>query len=104
GEFSLSQNYPNPFNPVTTIKFQIPLSRGVDAEGGRGVLTRLSVYDALGREAAVLVNQQIQPGKYQVEWDASNFPSGVYYYRLEAGGEGDASGSFVKTGKMVLLK
>lgn len=94
GEFSLSQNYPNPFNPVTNFEFRI-------ADFG---LVRLIVYDVLGKEVALLVDQQLQPGKYDVEWNAANYPSGVYYYRLEAGGEGDASGSFVKTGKMVLLK
>ncbi len=96
-EFSLSQNYPNPFNPVTKIKFQIPLLRGVDAEDGRGVLTQLTIYDALGKEIAILVNQQLQPGSYEADWDASAYPSGVYYYKLE-------SGSYSETKKMVLIK
>lgn len=94
-KFTLSQNYPNPFNPVSKIKFSIPLSRGVSE--GRGVLTQLSIYDALGREVAVLVNQQLQPGTYEADWDASSYPSGVYYYRLE-------SGDFKETKKMVLIK
>jgi len=96
-QFSLSQNYPNPFNPVTKIKFQIPLLRGVEAEGGRGVFVKISVHDILGREVAVLVNEQLRPGTYEVDWDASAFPSGVYFYSI-------TSGSFKETRKMVLLK
>jgi len=87
--FSLSQNYPNPFNPITKINFAI--------SGTSVAQTFLSVYDALGREIEVLVNQQLQPGTYEVSWDASPYPSGVYYYRLE-------SGSFTETKKMVLIK
>ncbi|GEM_PF-1276993 len=97
GNFDLQQNYPNPFNPVTKIKFQIPLSRGVDAEGGRGVLTKLSVYDLLGREVASLVNEQLAPGTYEYQWDASIYPSGIYCYRLIAG-------DFSEVNKMVLIK
>ncbi|MBZ0203531.1 MAG: T9SS type A sorting domain-containing protein [Ignavibacteria bacterium] len=96
-KFSLSQNYPNPFNPSTKIKFQIPLSRGVDAEGGRGVLTTLVVYDALGREIQTLFNLELKPGTYEVDFDGSNLPSGVYYYTL-------ISGEFNETKRMVLLK
>ena len=99
GEFSLRQNYPNPFNPVTNIKFQIPAS----VETSRWDVL-VSIYDALGREAAVLVNQQMQPGTYELSWDASNYPSGVYYYRLEVVNEGDAAATFTETRKMVLLK
>ncbi len=89
--FSLSQNYPNPFNPVTKIKFDIPPSKGA-----RG-MTSLIVYDALGREIAILVNEQLYPGTYEVEWDASNYPSGVYFYKLTAG-------DYTETKKMVLIK
>ncbi len=85
--FSLSQNYPNPFNPTTQFGFRI-------ADFG---LVRLTVFDAIGREVEVLVNQQLQPGTYEVSWDASAYPSGVYYYRLE-------SGSFTKTKKVALIK
>ncbi len=77
--FSLFQNYPNPFNPTTKIKFDIPPSRGA-----RGVTVGLTVYDALGREIAVLVNEVLKPGSYEVEFDGSNYPSGVYFYRLTA--------------------
>ncbi len=58
---------------------------------------RLVIYDVLGNEAAVLVNEQLKPGSYEVEWDASNYSGGVYFYRLEAG-------MFIETKKMVLVK
>jgi len=90
--FELSQNYPNPFNPVTRIKFSIP---HVEVAFMRPV--QLMVYDALGKEVAVLVNQQLQPGTYEADWDASAYPSGVYYYRLQ-------SGSFTETKKMLMIK
>ncbi len=95
--FSLSQNYPNPFNPQTKIKFSIPLSRGVTAEGGRGVFVSLIIYDLLGREVTTLVNEELKPGTYEVDWDGSNYSSGVYFYKLEAG-------DFTETKKMVLMK
>jgi len=102
--FSLYQNYPNPFNPTTKIKFSVapPLglpspSRVFDLSGGEAEGVRLAVYDALGREVATLVNEKLNPGTYEVEWDASNFSSGVYFYKLETGG-------FVQTRKMVLMK
>lgn len=87
--FSLSQNYPNPFNPTTKIKFAISSTSVAQ--------TFLYVYDVLGHEVAVLVNQQLQPGSYETDWDASAYPSGVYYYKLE-------SGSYTETKKMVLIK
>ena len=93
--FSLSQNYPNPFNPITKIKFAIPLLRGVSE--GRGVLVRLVIYDILGREITTLVNEQLQPGTYEVEWDGSNYPSGVYFYKL-------ITHDYIETKKMVLVK
>ena len=87
--FSLSQNYPNPFNPSTKIKFSIP--------GSSVAQTFLSVYDILGKEITTLVNEQLKPGSYEVEWNAANYPSGVYYYKL-------TSGDFTETKKMVLIK
>jgi hypothetical protein len=72
GEFSLEQNYPNPFNPVTTIKFSIPHASFV----------KLLVYDITGREAAELINQQMNAGIYTVDFDASELSSGVYFYRF----------------------
>ena len=86
-EFSVLQNYPNPFNPSTVIRFQIASNNFV----------KLVIYDVLGREVAKLVNQQMQPGSYSVDWDASNYSSGVYFYKLEAG-------DYTQTRKMVLIK
>jgi hypothetical protein len=89
--FNLFQNYPNPFNPSTKIKFDIPPSKGA-----RG-MTELIIYDALGREAATLVNEQLQSGTYEVEWNGSNYPSGVYFYKL-------TTADYSETRKMVLVK
>lgn len=86
-EFELSQNFPNPFNPSTVINYQISKSSKVT----------LKVYDIIGNEITTLVNNQQPAGKYTVEFNASNLPSGVYLYRLEAG-------TFVKTRKMILIK
>jgi hypothetical protein len=86
-EFQLSQNYPNPFNPSTTIKYQVPKT---------SVVT-LKIFDILGRKIAFLVNEQKPAGTYSIQWDASNIPSGVYFYRLHAG-------SFIETKRMILLK
>ncbi len=88
-EFSLYQNYPNPFNPVTTIRYSIP--------PGLNNKVTLSVYDILGNEIALLVNEVKPAGEYTVEWDASNFSSGVYFYKLTAG-------SFSSTKKLLLMK
>jgi hypothetical protein len=76
-EFSLSQNFPNPFNPATTIKYSIP-STGVS-------FTKLKIYNSLGEEIATLVNEIKSPGTYEVNFDGSRLPSGVYIYRLTAG-------------------
>ncbi|HXG00278.1 MAG TPA: alpha-amylase family glycosyl hydrolase, partial [Bacteroidota bacterium] len=85
--YALLQNYPNPFNPATTIGFSIQVSGFVS----------LKVYDVLGREVATLVNGVLQPGNYEVTWNAAGVSSGVYLYRLVAGG-------FVETKKMVLAR
>ena len=87
GGFSLGQNYPNPFNPTTVISYQLPAASDV----------RLVVYDVLGREVAVLVNERKTPGSYEVKFDGSGLTSGVYLYRLTAG-------SFVQTRKLLLLR
>ncbi|NOX66788.1 MAG: T9SS type A sorting domain-containing protein [Chlorobi bacterium] len=92
-EFKLFQNYPNPFNPGTKIKYSIPN----DVRRGHAPSVRLKVYDILGREVAVLVNEQQQPGNYEVVFNAENLVSGTYFYRLTAG-------SFSKTMKLLLLK
>jgi len=85
--FSLEQNYPNPFNPTTNFKFNIP-------ETG---LVNISVYDALGRKIGVLVNSSLKPGTYEISWDASSFPTGVYFYSI-------VTGDFRQTKRMVLVK
>jgi subtilisin family serine protease len=74
-DYALSQNFPNPFNPSTTIEFTVAAAERV----------RLGVYDLLGKEIAVLADRHMQPGKYSVEWNARAVPSGVYFYRLNAG-------------------
>ncbi len=86
-EYTLSQNYPNPFNPVTVINYQLSKTGNV----------KLSIYNALGQEVNLLVNESQNAGNHQIEWDARAFPSGVYFYRLE-------SGSFVSNKKMMLIK
>ena len=86
-QFVLNQNYPNPFNPNTTISFSIPLNG----------LVQLKVFNLLGQELAVLVNEEKQAGSYEAEFKAENMPSGVYFYQLKAG-------DFIQTKKMILLK
>ena len=86
-EFLLAQNYPNPFNPSTKLSYRISQS---------GLVT-LKVYDVLGTEIETLVNEEKPVGTYELNWNASNLPSGVYFYRLQAG-------YFVETKKMIVLK
>ena len=86
-EIRLYQNYPNPFNPVSKIKFYI--SKAAD--------TKLIVYDILGREVMVLVNEQLKQGLHEVEFNGSNLPNGLYFYQL-------SSGEYCETRKMILLK
>lgn len=85
--FYLSQNYPNPFNPSTKIKFELPKSS----------FTILKIFDVLGREISTLVKEQLKAGKYEAEWNASRYPSGVYFYQLK-------TEEFTDTKKMILLK
>jgi hypothetical protein len=93
-EVELFQNYPNPFNPFTIIEYNVA-GAGGSGLGARN--TRLVVYDLLGREVAVLVNERKAPGSYEVPFDARGLPSGVYYYRLMAG-------TYVRTRAMMLVK
>jgi hypothetical protein len=93
-QFSLSQNYPNPFNPRTNVQFSIINVQYVT----------LKIFDGLGREVATLVNEQLHPGTYEVDWDGTNFPSGVYYYRIETIPELVSGSGFRETKKMVLMK
>jgi hypothetical protein len=85
--FNLTQNFPNPFNPSTTIKFSLTSS---------GYAT-LKIYNALGSEIEVLMDNEMNAGTYDVQWNARNYPSGVYFYQLR-------SGRFVETKKMILMK
>jgi len=91
-KFVLSQNYPNPFNPSTKIKYSIPTGLSKNA-----LSVQLKIYDILGREIVTLVNKNQSPGNYEVVWDASNFTSGIYFYRLTAGNK-------ISVKKMMLIK
>jgi hypothetical protein len=87
-QFELGQNYPNPFNPTTKINYELPITNDVD----------LSIYNTLGQKVATLVEKKQPAGRYQVSWNASEFASGVYYYRLSTGS------GFIQIKKLVLLK
>lgn len=91
-KYSLYQNYPNPFNPVCRIKFDIP-----ENSKSKTDFVKLVVYDLIGREIAVLVNDDLEPGTYEINWNAMEMPSGVYIYQMR-------TASFTDTKKMVLLK
>jgi hypothetical protein len=86
-EYSLDQNYPNPFNPTTAIGYRLSAVNDVE----------LSVFNSLGQKMVTLVSERQGAGHHQVEWDASDFTSGVYYYRIRAG-------KYVNVKKMILLK
>ncbi len=86
-EFALLQNYPNPFNPTTRIRYDVP----------RETKVVLKIYDVLGAEVTTLINQNMRPGRYTAEWNAGNFASGVYIYRMEADG-------FSSSKKLMLVK
>jgi hypothetical protein len=85
--FTLEQNYPNPFNPTTTIDYSIPVKSFV----------KLNVYDSLGEEIVILVNEEKVKGNYKVEFKASNLSSGIYFYSMQ-------DGNYMETKKMILLK
>jgi len=85
--FTLSQNYPNPFNPSTRISFNVPFTSDVE----------ISVYSAFGEKITDLVNETKEAGYFEVEWNASNLPSGIYIYRMKAG-------KFISVQKMILMK
>lgn len=97
-DYSLSQNYPNPFNPSTKINYQIPKEKkriGSNSQNSNKVT--LKIYDVLGKEVVVLVNQEQPMGNYEVNFNSSDLSSGIYYYQLTAG-------SFMGTKKMIVLK
>ena len=85
--YKLSQNYPNPFNPSTSMQYSVNSTQNVI----------LKVYDLLGREIAILVNEEKPAGNYEVEFNGNGLPSGVYFYQLKAG-------NYIETNKMILLK
>ena len=85
--YLLNQNFPNPFNPSTNIKYDLP----------KNSFVKLVVFDALGREVETLVNEKLNAGSYQVDWNASQYPSGVYFYSLITDG-------FNETKKMIMIK
>jgi hypothetical protein len=87
GHFNLEQNYPNPFNPTTTIKYSLPQQTFVS----------LSIYDLLGREIVILVNEEKDAGTHSIKFNGSNLSSGIYLYRIQ-------SGSFWETKKLILIK
>jgi hypothetical protein len=104
-EYSLSQNYPNPFNPTTAINYQIPNPKSQSL-----VHTTLMIFNVLGQEVATLVNEVKEPGYYTARWDGTDgkgneVPSGIYFYRLTAGGTSrDNREDFTATRSMVLMK
>jgi len=86
-KYNLFQNYPNPFNPSTNIKFDIVKLGAV----------KIVIYDALGRESEVLVNEVLSPGSYNADFNAANLPSGIYYYKI-------ITADFSDVKKMLLIK
>ncbi|NOS86301.1 MAG: T9SS type A sorting domain-containing protein, partial [Ignavibacteria bacterium] len=86
-EYKLYNNYPNPFNPVTSLRFDLPSDNFV----------KLAVYDILGREIKILVNSELKSGFHTVDFEASDLPSGIYFYTISTTG-------FTDTKKMILLK
>jgi len=93
--YLFTQNYPNPFNPSTKIKYSIPLVTLRHAQSD--IPVTLIVYDLLGNEVATLVNEEKPAGTYEVEFDGTGLPSGIYFYQLKAG-------SFIETKKMILIR
>ena len=98
--YRLEQNFPNPFNPSTTIEYSIPNLVNDEISLSRNV--RLSVYEMLGREIITLVNEYQSPGKYKIQFDASDLSSGIYYYTLNVLSEG--SNNFKQSKKMLVVK
>jgi len=92
-DFKLEQNYPNPFNPSTKIKFTIPFT----LRGAEGSFVSLKVYDVLGNEIEMLVNEEKPAGSYEIDFSGSDLTSGIYFYQLKYR-------EFVESKKMILLK
>jgi hypothetical protein len=89
--YSLEQNYPNPFNPITKINYELPVTNYAD----------LSIYNLLGQKVATLVDKKQAAGRYQVQWDASGFASGIYIYQLKAKSKKQKA---ILTRKLLLIK
>ena len=85
--FQLEQNYPNPFNPTTVIRYQLPITSDVT----------IKVFNILGKEITTLVNEELSTGEHEVTFNATEFPSGIYFYQLR-------SGNYIETKKMIYLK
>ena len=85
--FNLRQNFPNPFNPSTTFSFDLP----------NRIFVSLNVFDGLGRDVSIIVSEELSAGKHSVQWNARDLPSGIYFYRMQAG-------SFTATKKLLLLR
>jgi hypothetical protein len=106
--FNLENAYPNPFNPQTRIRFSIPTGEGAHGGKGSGFFDiRLSVFDMLGREVAVLLDERRQSGRYEATFDGTGLASGVYLYRLQVRSTDpavDRVGSFVDTKRFVLIR
>jgi predicted acyl esterase len=90
GSFLLKQNYPNPFNPVTKIRFEVPST-------GKNNFVTIKIFDITGREISTIVDDNFNPGIYEVDWDGSKYSSGAYFYRMQAG-------EFTAIKKMILVK
>ena len=93
-EFELYQNYPNPFNPTTKIKYSIA---SVISTEGRNLNVTLKIYDILGKQIAVLIDKEMSPGSYEIEFDGSKFSNGIYFYKL-------STSNYSVTKSMILLK
>lgn len=87
-KFELSQNYPNPFNPSTKINIGIP-DASLNGEAIENSNVKLSIFDILGREIIVLVNENLEPSYYEVEWNAFGFSSGMYFYQIVWNGKSE---------------
>ncbi|MBK9334212.1 MAG: T9SS type A sorting domain-containing protein [Ignavibacteria bacterium] len=87
-DYKLEQNYPNPFNPSTVINFTLPKAQNV----------QMDVFDITGRNVAILISGKVEAGKNSITFNAGNLPSGIYFYRMQAGG------NFVEAKRMILLK
>lgn len=99
GSYALYNNYPNPFNPVTKIRFDLPGNIN-----GKIADVKIVIFDILGQQQETIVNRQLQPGRFEADWNAENYPSGVYFYRLTVSQAGSSRVEYIDTRKMILIK